>query len=177
MTAGSGGISKQRREPLDPPVDGDVVDLDPALGELAAEQGWPKGSTRGPPTPIRTSAEHSSGSGNCPTSLSASLNPRRLGTEYPHGAGPAQKAGPGPRDSPHPCGVHGSARPARIRDSTAPSRRSLIRPAWPGAATRDENRWARPSSALGAAEPVGTRAIYFSDEAAGSSPARPLHRD
>src|SRR5512132_3458960 len=34
-------------------------------------------------------------------------------------------------------------------------RRSLIRPAWLGAATRDENRVARPSSALlGAAEPV-----------------------
>jgi hypothetical protein len=43
MTAGSGGISKQRREPLDPPVDGDVVDLDPALGELAADQGLAEG--------------------------------------------------------------------------------------------------------------------------------------
>src|SRR4029453_12360378 len=45
---------------------------------------WPKGSTRGPPTPIPTTAEHSSGPGNCPTSLSASLNPRRLSSEYPH---------------------------------------------------------------------------------------------
>jgi hypothetical protein len=33
MTAGSGGISKQRREPQHPPIDGDVVDFDPALGE------------------------------------------------------------------------------------------------------------------------------------------------
>jgi hypothetical protein len=33
MSAGSGGINKQRREPLHPTIDGDVVDLDPALGE------------------------------------------------------------------------------------------------------------------------------------------------
>src|SRR5215211_168450 len=43
----------------------------------------------------------------------------------------------------------------RSRISTALVRRSLIRPPWPVAATRDENRWARPSSAfLGAREPV-----------------------
>jgi hypothetical protein len=29
MTAGSGGIIMQRRAPLHPPIDGDVVDLDP----------------------------------------------------------------------------------------------------------------------------------------------------
>ena len=28
MTAGSGGLGEQRREPLHPPEDGDVVDLD-----------------------------------------------------------------------------------------------------------------------------------------------------
>jgi len=33
MTTGSGGINKQRRQPLHPPVDGDLVDLDPALGQ------------------------------------------------------------------------------------------------------------------------------------------------
>jgi hypothetical protein len=33
MTAGSGGLSKQWREPLHPPIDGDMVDLDPALGK------------------------------------------------------------------------------------------------------------------------------------------------
>jgi hypothetical protein len=33
MTAGSGGVGQQRREPLDPAVDGGVVDVDPALGE------------------------------------------------------------------------------------------------------------------------------------------------
>ena len=33
MAAGPGGVGQQRREPLDPPVDGDVVDLDAALGE------------------------------------------------------------------------------------------------------------------------------------------------
>jgi hypothetical protein len=33
MPAGPGSLSQQRREPLDPPVDADVVDLDPALGE------------------------------------------------------------------------------------------------------------------------------------------------
>jgi hypothetical protein len=58
-------------------------------------------------------------------------------------------------DSPHPYAIHGSARPAKRPDSTALGRPSLIRPPWPGAATRDENRWARPSSAfLGAREPV-----------------------
>jgi hypothetical protein len=29
----SGSLDQQRREPLDPPVDRDVVDLDPALGK------------------------------------------------------------------------------------------------------------------------------------------------
>jgi hypothetical protein len=33
VAAGPGGVGQQRREPLDPAVDGDVVDLDPALGE------------------------------------------------------------------------------------------------------------------------------------------------
>ena len=33
MATGPGGLSEQRREPLHPPVDGDVVDLDAALGE------------------------------------------------------------------------------------------------------------------------------------------------
>jgi hypothetical protein len=50
--------------------------------------------------------------------------------------------------SPHPCGIYGWARPATRLDSAALSRRYLIRPSWPGAATRDENRVARPSSAL-----------------------------
>jgi hypothetical protein len=33
MAAGPGRLGQQRREPVDPPVDGDVVDLDAALGE------------------------------------------------------------------------------------------------------------------------------------------------
>jgi hypothetical protein len=33
VPAGPGGLSQQRREPHDPAVDSDVVDLDPALGE------------------------------------------------------------------------------------------------------------------------------------------------
>ncbi len=33
VAAWPGGVGQQRREALDPPVDGDVVDLDPALGE------------------------------------------------------------------------------------------------------------------------------------------------
>jgi hypothetical protein len=33
MATRPGGLSEQRREPLHPPVDGDVVDLDPALDE------------------------------------------------------------------------------------------------------------------------------------------------
>src|SRR5918993_5945583 len=49
----------------------------------------------------------------------------------------------------------GRARPAKTQGCIAVSPRLLIRPAWPGAATRDENRGARPSSAfLGAREPV-----------------------
>jgi hypothetical protein len=54
-------------------------------------------------------------------------------------------------------------RPGNTPVRTALSPRYLIRPPWPGAATRDENRAARPSSALlGAAEPVATRAIFVS---------------
>ena len=33
VAAGPGSLGQQRREPLDPPVDRDVVDLDPALGK------------------------------------------------------------------------------------------------------------------------------------------------
>jgi hypothetical protein len=33
VAAGPGGVGEQRREPHHPPVDGDVVDLDAALGE------------------------------------------------------------------------------------------------------------------------------------------------
>jgi hypothetical protein len=33
MAAGAGGVGQQRREPLDPPVDRDVVDFDAPLGE------------------------------------------------------------------------------------------------------------------------------------------------
>ena len=33
VLTGSGRLGELRREPLDPPVDADVVDLDPALGE------------------------------------------------------------------------------------------------------------------------------------------------
>jgi len=33
VPAGPGGLSQQRREPHDPAVDSDVVDLDPALGK------------------------------------------------------------------------------------------------------------------------------------------------
>src|SRR5215203_4137493 len=61
----------------------------------------------------------------------------------------------GDRGSPHPCRAYGVARPAQRPDSTALGRRPLIRPSWPGAATRDENRVARLSSAfLGVREPV-----------------------
>jgi len=43
-------------------------------------------------------------------------------------------AGEDGRDSPHPCAIHGSARPAERLDSTALGRRSLIRM---GSPTRD----------------------------------------
>jgi hypothetical protein len=33
MPTRPGGVDQQRREPQPPPVDGDVVDLDPALGQ------------------------------------------------------------------------------------------------------------------------------------------------
>jgi hypothetical protein len=33
VSAGSGGVGQQRREPPHPPVDGDMVDLDTPLGE------------------------------------------------------------------------------------------------------------------------------------------------
>jgi hypothetical protein len=33
VPTGPGSLGEQRGEPLNPPVDGDVVDLDPALGE------------------------------------------------------------------------------------------------------------------------------------------------
>ena len=37
VAAWPGGVGQQRREPLRPPVDGDVVDLDAALGEQFLE--------------------------------------------------------------------------------------------------------------------------------------------
>src|SRR5918993_5568042 len=52
-------------------------------------------------------------------------------------------------------GLYGRRRPAETVVRTAVPCILLIRPPWPGAATRDENRVARPSSALlGATEPV-----------------------
>jgi hypothetical protein len=33
MPAWPGGVGQQRREPLDPPINGDVVDLNAAFGE------------------------------------------------------------------------------------------------------------------------------------------------
>jgi hypothetical protein len=33
VPAGAGGVGQQRRERCTPPIDGDVVDLDAALGE------------------------------------------------------------------------------------------------------------------------------------------------
>src|SRR5829696_4360618 len=81
------------------------------------------------------------------------------------------------RDSPHPCAIDGSARPAERPASTALSRRSLIRPPWPGAATRDENRAARPSSALLVRQsPLLRGRFSFQDEGGGSSPPRPTIR-
>jgi hypothetical protein len=77
--------------------------------------------------------------------------------------------------SPHPCATYGVAGPAEMLDSMALSRPSLIRPPWLGAATRDENRWARPSSALGAAEPVGTRTIFVLGWGEGACPLERHH--
>jgi hypothetical protein len=37
MSAGPGGVGKQRREPQHPPVDGDVVDHDATLGQELLE--------------------------------------------------------------------------------------------------------------------------------------------
>jgi hypothetical protein len=37
MSAGPGGVGKQRREPQHPPVDGDVVDHDAMLGQELLE--------------------------------------------------------------------------------------------------------------------------------------------
>ena len=85
------------------------------------------------------------------------------------------------RGSPHPHGIHGSARPGRTLDSTAVGCRSLIRPPWPGAATRDENRVgplpsSRPRPPHHPRTPRRmTRGFSFQDEAAGSSPARPTN--
>src|SRR5512132_1701455 len=68
---------------------------------------------------------------------------------------PRPCAGPGADVTTHPFAPDGRQRPGETPVRTAVSPRLLIRPPWPGAATRDENRWARPSSALlGAAEPV-----------------------
>jgi hypothetical protein len=36
VPAGAGGLGQQRREPLQPAVDGGVVDLDAALGEQSS---------------------------------------------------------------------------------------------------------------------------------------------
>jgi hypothetical protein len=64
--------------------------------------------------------------------------------------------------SPHPCRTYGVARPAARLVSMALGCRSLIRPPWPGAATRDENRACPAKLGSRAAEPVGTWAIFVS---------------
>jgi len=74
----------------------------------------------------------------------------------------------------HPFAPDARERPGKTPVRTALSPRYLIRPPWPGAATRDENRWARPSSAfLVRQSPLIRGRFSFQYEAAGSSPARP----
>jgi hypothetical protein len=100
----------------------------------------------------------------------------------------------------HPFAPDARRRPGKTAVRTALSPRYLIRPPWPGAATRDENRACPAKLGSRAAETVGIRAIFVSvegslrgtscrrenraipsqaglfsdqDEAAGSSPARP----
>src|SRR5215217_343861 len=87
----------------------------------------------------------------------------------------AEPSGPGPRLVHNPSEPSGSQRSPTVSSGTSFAQatdailgkqalgRTLIRSPWPGAATRDENRAARPSSALlGATEPVATRAIFLS---------------
>src|SRR5829696_7232326 len=70
--------------------------------------------------------------------------------------------------------VHRSPRSQVPSWGNKPVGRSLIRPPWPRAATRDENRAARLSSALLVRQsPLLRGRFSFQDEAAGSSPARP----
>jgi hypothetical protein len=59
--------------------------------------------------------------------LAASLSPRQLSSGLPSWVGPEPKPDPSPRDSPHPCGAYGVARPAEMLVSMALSRPSLIR--------------------------------------------------
>ena len=76
--------------------------------------------------------------------------------------------------SPHPCRTYGVARPAQRLDSMALGCRSLIRPPWPWAATRDENRWpGRARLSLVRHSPLLRGRFSFQDEAGGSSPPRP----
>jgi hypothetical protein len=77
----------------------------------------------------------------------------------------------------HPLAPYGRQRPGETPLRTALSPRYLIRPPWPGAATRDENRTACPAklgSRCGRARWYGR--FSFQDEAGGSSPPRPTKR-
>jgi hypothetical protein len=73
----------------------------------------------------------------------------------------------------HPFAPDARGRPGETPVRTAVSPRYLIRPPWPAAATRDENRVcpAKLGSRCSRARWYGR--FSFQDEAAGSSPARP----
>src|SRR5215207_3320269 len=74
----------------------------------------------------------------------------------------------------HPFAPDARQRPGKTPVRTALSPRYLIRPPWPRAATRDENRAARLSSALLVRQsPLLRGRFSFQDEVPGSSPARP----
>jgi hypothetical protein len=48
MPTGSGGLGQQRREPLGPAVDGDVIDLDAAFGEQLLDVAVRQREAQGP---------------------------------------------------------------------------------------------------------------------------------
>ena len=74
------------------------------------------------------------------------------------------------------CGTYGSARPARMRDSTSLSRPSLIRPPWPGAAMSVLGRPGRCSGVAGVdqphQQPVGLEQVHVGSSRGAVPPFR-----
>jgi hypothetical protein len=111
----------------------------------------------------------------CPPAAPSPCRRRVAGLPCPRATATHLSAGSGGVVRTHYFAPDGRQRPGKTPGCTAVSPRLLIRPPWPAAATRDENRGMPGQARLSLVRqsPLLRGRFSFQDEGAGSSPARP----